>query len=103
MVGYEGDTVCMDMDLENVVLEGIVLPAKGEMFHFVFDTACDRQLYYKIFYQNESYKFDETDTLAYENFYGSWEDVTVGFKAVPENGHIVDSFRIVGNPRDEKK
>lgn len=103
MVGYEGDTVCMDMDLENVVLEGIVLPAKGEMFHFVFDTACDRQLYYKIFYQNESYKFDETDTLAYENFYGSWEDVTVGFKPVPEDGHIVDSFRIVGNPRDEKK
>jgi hypothetical protein len=102
MVGYDDDTVCMDMDLENAVLEGIVLPAKGEQFHFVFDTVSDRQLYYKIFYQNESYKFDEADTLAYENFYGSWEDVSVGFKSVPADGHITDSFRIVGNPRDER-
>ena len=64
MMGYDGDTVCMDMDLENAVLDGIVLPAKGEQFCFVFDTVSDRQLYYKIFYQNESYKFDEADTLA---------------------------------------
>ena len=102
MMGYEGDTVCMDMDLENAVLDGIALPAKGEQFCFVFDTVSDRQLYYKIFYQNESYKFDEADTLAYENFYGSWEDLSVGFKPVPADGHIADSFRIVGNPRDER-
>lgn len=102
MVGHEGDTVGLDMDLGNAVLEGIVLPAGGEQFHFVYDTASDRQLYYKIFYQNESYKFDESDTLCHENFYGSWEDVSVGFKPVPADGHIVDSFRIVGNPRDEK-
>ena len=102
MRGYDGDTVCMDMDLENAVLDGIVLPAKGEQFCFVFDTVSDRQLYYKIFYQNESYKFDEADTLAYENFYGSWEDLSVGFKPVPADGHIADSFRIVGNPRDEQ-
>ena len=102
MVGYEGDTVCMDMDLENAVLEGIVLPAKGERFCFTFDTVSDKQLYYKIYYQNESYKFDESDSLSYENFYGSWEDVLVGFKPVPADGHIVDSFRIVGNPRDEQ-
>jgi len=102
MVGYEGDTVCMDMDLENAVLEGVVLPAKGERFRFEFDTLSDKQLYYKIYYQNESYKFDEDDSLCHENFYGSWEDVGVGFKPVPADGHIVDSFRIVGNPRDER-
>lgn len=102
MVGHEGDTVCMDMDLENAVLEGIVLPAKGEQFCFVFDTVSKRQLYYKLYYQNESYKFDESDTLSNENFYGSWEDVSVGFKPVPADGHIADSFRIVGNPRDER-
>ncbi|MBP5644464.1 MAG: hypothetical protein J6W95_00870 [Bacteroidales bacterium] len=38
MVGYEGDTVCMEMDMTDAVLEGITLPAKGEMFHFAFDT-----------------------------------------------------------------
>ena len=102
MVGYEGDTVCMEMDLSDAVLEGITLPAKGDYFHFALDTTTDKPLYYKIYYQNESYKFDEHDSLAYENFYGSWEDVSIGFKAVPADGHIRDSFRIVGNPRDER-
>lgn len=102
MVGYEGDTVCMEMDLTNAVLEGVTLPAKGEMFHFAFDTTAGHGLYYKIYYQNESYKFDEDDSLSYENFYGSWEDVSIGFKPMPADGHIRDSLRIVGNPRDER-
>lgn len=102
MVGYEADTVYMDMDLDNAALEGIVLPAQDEYYHFVFDTLSDHPLYYKIYYQNESYKFDEDDSLCHENFYGSWEEVTVGFKPVPDDGHIADSFRIVGNPRDEQ-
>lgn len=101
MVGLEGDTVCMDMDLANAPVEGIVLPSHGQYFRFSFDTVAPHQLYYKIYYQNESYKFDEDDSLSYENFYGSWEDVSVGFKPVPADGHILDSFRIVGNPRDE--
>ena len=92
----------MEMDMDNAVLEGITLPAKGAYFHFDFDTMAEHPLYYKIYYQNESYKFEETDSLAYENFYGSWEDVAIGFKAVPTCGEIRDSFRIVGNPRDEK-
>lgn len=102
MVGYEGDTVCMEMEMTDAVLDGITLPGRGEIFHFAFDTVAGEGLYYKIYYQNDSYKFDEKDTLAYENFYGSWEDVAIGFKAVPADGHIRDSFRIVGNPRDEK-
>lgn len=102
MVGYGTDTVSMEMDLTDAVLEGITLPAKGEYFHFAFDTVASQPLYYKIYYQNESYKFGEDDSLSYENFYGSWEDVSIGFKAVPADGHIRDSFRIVGNPRDEE-
>lgn len=102
MVGMEGDTVCMDMDLTNAPVEGIVLPSGGDCFHFAFDTLDSRPLYYKIYYQNESYKFDEDDSLCHENFYGSWEDVSVGFKPVPADGAIRDSFRIVGNPRDER-
>lgn len=103
MEGYEGDTVCMDMDLDDAVLQGITLPAKGNQFCFTFDTVSTKPLYYKIYYQNETYKFDETDSLSHENFYGSWEDVSIGFKPVPADGHIRDSFRIVGNPRDEKQ
>lgn len=103
MVGYEGDTVCIDMELDDAAIEGIVLPARDGWFNFEYDTiGADVQLYYKIYYQNESYKFDEDDSLCYENFYGSWEDVSVGFKPLPSDGHITDSFRIVGNPRDER-
>lgn len=100
MSGYEGDTIVMSMDLDDAVLQGIMLPAKGEYFHFLFDTTPG--LHYKIYYQNESYKFDDADSLSYENFYGSWEEASIGFKAVPADGHIRDSFRIVGNPRDER-
>ena len=58
--------------------------------------------YYKIYYQNESYKFADTSALAGENFYGSWEDVNIGFKPI-EHHRTRDAFRIVGNPRDERK
>ncbi len=90
-----GRTVSMDMDLENAVNEGIIIPLE---FRFI---APKKGMYYKVYYQNESYKFPDTTALATENFYGSWEDVTIGFK--PVEGRVVrDSLRIVGNPRDEK-
>ena len=71
---------------------------------------------YKIYYQNESYKFPEAEPLdstrqgenAWENFYGSWEDTTSGFReteviANDNSFHKISSqFRIVGNPRNEK-
>ncbi len=70
---------------------------------------------YKIFYQNESYKFPERDPAdstrqhpnAWENFYGSWEDTGITFPEsgiIPNDGefHLISSkFRIVGNPRNE--
>ena len=100
--------VTMDMDMDNAVLEGITLPSVAQtkdgsgMFKFRFFTLSRKYKYYKIYYQNESYKFPDTSALANENFYGSWEDVTIGFKPI-EHHRTRDAFRIVGNPRDEKK
>ena len=102
------DTVLLDMDLEDVVLNGIVLPSvrqtSDEGFKFSFDMPSldGEKLFYKIYYQNETYKFPEGDSLSGENFYGSWEDVSVGFKEINGEEKVDDFFRIVGNPRDEK-
>ena len=102
------DTVVLDMDLEDVVLNGIVLPSvrqtSDEGFKFSFDVPSleGEKLFYKVYYQNETYKFSEGDSLCDENFYGSWEDVSVGFKDIVGDENVEDFFRIVGNPRDEK-
>ena len=102
-----GRTVSLDMDLENVVTDGIYLPSARQtsdgtgVFDFRF-IAPKKGWYYKIYYQNESYKFADTSALAGENFYGSWEDVSVGFKPV-EQRVVRDGLRIVGNPRDERR
>ena len=101
-----GRTVSLDMDLENAVTDGIYIPSakqtkEGEgVFGFRF-IAPKKGFYYKIYYQNESYKFPDTSALAAENFYGSWEDVNIGFKSI-ESRIVKDSLRIVGNPRDER-
>jgi len=72
---------------------------------------------YKIYYQNESYKFPERSPsdstrqhpYAWENFYGSWEEVAATFAEtgiIPADNeyHAVENrFRIVGNPRDEQR
>ena len=73
--------------------------------------------YYKIYYQNESYKFPERDGFdstrqhpyAWENFYGSWENVATTFvetETIPidnEFHKVTNKFRILGNPRDEQR
>ncbi len=109
---HQGDTVMLTMDLSDAVIDGIVVPTSRQTgngylnFSFVVKNA-DQPLYYKIFYQNESYKFPEGNRLDAENFYGSWEDVNITFKKV-ETGYqgkelmVQDSFRIVGNPRFER-
>ena len=100
--------VTLDMDMDNAVIEGITLPSVQQtkdgsgLFDFQFFTLTKRFKYYKIYYQNESYKFADTLPLANENFYGSWEDVNIGFKPI-EHHKTKDAFRIVGNPRDERK
>lgn len=93
-LGY-GRTVRTDMDLTHAVDDGIYIPLE---FRFI---APQKGLYYKIYYQNESYKLPDTSALAAENFYGSWEDVSIGFKTV-DRRVVRDALRIVGNPRDEK-
>lgn len=99
-----GRTVSLDMDLENAVTDGIYIPSARQtddgLFHFRF-IAPKKGMYYKIYYQDESYKFPDTSALAAENFYGSWEDVTIGFKPI-EHWVVRDALRIVGNPRDER-
>ena len=89
-----------------------------QMEFFIRNTSpASRKFAFKIYYQNESYKFPERDQydstmihpLAWENFYGSWEDVEKTFvltAEIPADGEfhrVTDSFRIVGNPRDEQR
>lgn len=59
-------------------------------------------LYYKVYYQNESYKFPNTHEYSTENFYGSWIDTSVEFKKVTTS-EINENIKIVGNPRDEQR
>ena len=104
---FSTDTLVLNMDLQNVVYHGIELPSKvqnadGFEFQFKFPDYEKGNYYYKIYYQNESYKFEETDPFAYENFYGSWEDTDVEFKPITSE-KVVDFIRIVGNPRNEEK
>jgi hypothetical protein len=113
------------LDYSNAIEEGFIIPTMNQVkegqFEFSFslkNTGREPQkFYYKIYYQDESYKFpemDETDSTkqnfnAWENFYGSWEDVSLTFREteeIPPDGEfhpVSDYFRIVGNPRNEKR
>jgi hypothetical protein len=110
------------VDYSNAINTGFIVPSKSQTnsgyFEFKFgitnNTDKPTKYYYKIYYQNESYKFNEVNDdgtynlLSAGNFYGSYEDVTIGFKQTgelikDEMVTIVDSIRIVGNPRAEKK
>src|SRR5688572_9227296 len=118
------DIIALDLDYNNSMENGFVIPGSNSSFgkYFVFTfqikntTAQSTRFTYKIYFQNESYKFSELDSasckeheFAHENFYGSWEDSRVTFRLSPEipadgDFHEVrDSFRIVGNPRNEQR
>jgi len=119
----DNDTVLLSLDYTGAFESGFEIPSvrqtEGGKFLFVFsiknNTGKPARFRYKIHYQNESYKFNEFESdgkfnqLAHENFYGSWDDTTSGFKlteVIPaDNGfHTVsDSFKIIGNPRFERK
>jgi hypothetical protein len=122
---YNNSDSAMVVDLTNAITDGIIIPnvkqIPGGKFVFTFTVQNNkigsRNLSYKIYYQNETYKeveFSDHKGLRYEraeaqnNFYGSWEDTGIEFKDIPELGwfesvSITDSFRIVGNPRNESK
>ncbi|MFY8028372.1 MAG: hypothetical protein ACOVPB_04290 [Bacteroidia bacterium] len=112
----------IQLNYQNAI-DGFIIPTlkdvEGGYFkcNFQVDNSSDssQRLYYKIYYQNSTYKFNEFDSLsgtqhqlAHENFYGSWEDIDVTFKAIDllkpgAQVTITDSFRIVGNPRNEER
>jgi hypothetical protein len=105
-------TFAITADLTDAVLNGIEIPTKAQTkngyFNFSFrvknTSSVSKHFWYKIYYQNESYKIDDS-LLTEENFYGSWEEAGTEFKSTQDfEGEIIvrDSFRIVGNPREEK-
>jgi len=105
--------------------KGFIIPTVRQtedgFFHMEFSIKntgkTPEKFMYKIYYQNESYKFPErngTDSTrqhenAWENFYGSWEEVEQTFletEIIPCDDafhRITGAFRIVGNPRDEHR
>jgi len=106
----------LETDLSDAVLNGIEIPTKKHTnngyFTFKFkveNTSSEiKKYYYKIFYQNQEYKFIDTLNFSDENFYGSWTDGLYTFKPTRllfpgEEIIVTDSFKIVGNPRNEKK
>ncbi len=115
--GSEKDsTVLIKTDLNGSVLRGIEIPSPSQtasgFFTYTFkikNTSNKPQVYtYKLIYQNESYKFPEDHEFAGENFYGSWEDAQLKCKTTPniEPGEVyegLDSFKILGNPRNEER
>lgn len=100
------DTLSMLMDMTNAITEGIIFPTINQsndgLLHFKAKVNNKEKLFYKIYYQNESYKYELGEEFDNENFYGSWEETEKEFKEVPQNGIIKDAIRIVGNPRNEK-
>ncbi|HOE38926.1 MAG TPA: hypothetical protein PLG05_06495 [Bacteroidales bacterium] len=117
------DSKELDLDYENA-LGGFTIPTKNQTesgyFNFNFkltnNSSHEKEYFYKIYYQNESYKIQEYDAknktqqaqYVEENFYGSWEDTNIGFKSLgkirpADHLSLTDSFRIVGNPRNEEK
>lgn len=95
-------------------LKGFRIPSVRQTadgnFSFSFSVSAKEhtELYYKIYYQNQSYSFPDGHPYEHENFYGSWEDTEIGFKkiSIPDPSKplsITDHIAIVGNPRNEKK
>jgi len=104
------------LDYKNAI-NGFVIPSenqspeKGFVFQFKIKNIGEnaQKYYYKIYYQNETYKFSERDDRCDENFYGSWADVNKKFASTQDinnNGEyytITDTFTISANPRNEAK
>ncbi|MFZ4521602.1 MAG: hypothetical protein ACOYNC_07850 [Bacteroidales bacterium] len=119
----EGQTLFLDY--AGAIDQGFVIPssrqADGGFFNLEFKLKntgkAPQSFSYKIYYQNESYKFPERDLAdstkqhpdCWENFYGSWEDTGITFAetgAIPADNEfhpVTGKFRIVGNPRNEQR
>ncbi|MCC7231590.1 MAG: hypothetical protein IT242_01495 [Bacteroidia bacterium] len=114
----------IELDYFNTVQTGFDIPGSRQTasgyFTFSFKiknkSSNPVRFRYKIYYQNESYKFFEFDSLKKkenefdrENFYGSWSDSLITFRMteeIPADGEyytVYDSLKITGNPRFEEK
>ena len=113
IVKGSGDEVVLDYN--GAYKDGFVIPSKrmngidSFQISFRLKNKPAEPMFYKIYYQNESYKFSEKldssyNILASENFYGSWEGSTLGFKKIDSlwEGAVDVFFRISGNPRNEQ-
>ncbi len=116
-----GDIKAIDLDYAGALDSGFVIPSRrqvpGGTFSFSFtvrDTTGKAQRFrYKLYYLNDTYKFAHAGAdgaqhpLAHENFYGSWEHPTEGFRLTPsaneEGVTVKDVFRIRGDPRDQQE
>lgn len=105
-----------ELDYSDSYKNGFIVPSKQinniDSFEVSFKINNDKedQLFYKIYYQNESYKFPEStdgiqNILANENFYGSWENTERAFETIKteDSLKITSFFRITGNPRNESQ
>jgi len=109
--------VHLTADLSNALTEGIKYPTINQTENGKFEVKFQlknnsdsaQELFYKIYYQNESYKFPDESDKSIFNFYGSWQDTEIGFKPIPKikpnskSESITDYIQIVGNPRNEKR
>ena len=123
---YSNDTLVLPMDLSKKIISGITIPSSnqsdGGFFKFSFKVKNNlkeaKKYSFRLFYQNESYKMNEYiiknnikqyNDLSSNNFYGSWgygDDTMHLTQLIPadKNWHtVIDSFKITGNPRNEKK
>jgi hypothetical protein len=108
----QSDTLIIEADLSDAPLKGVRIPSiaqcKGGKFRFDFtvkQNSKKEKLFYKLYFQNSSYKFDEKHEYSGENFYGSWIESNESFKLIPDFENeitITDSLVILGNPRNEQ-
>jgi hypothetical protein len=113
------------LDYTDALEQGFFIPTARQtpdgffelLFHLKNTSGKPLKFFYKIYYQNESYKFPEKDPadstkinpLCQENFYGSWEEEGTTFKEageIPADGEfhpVTGKFRIAGNPRNDQR
>ncbi len=87
----------IQLDYANSYNDGFKISNK-----LVLNTLGLKGKYFKIYYQNESYKFDDNSLLSNENFYGSWLNTDIEFKKIAHDT-VTIKFNIAGNPRNENK
>ena len=112
----------IDLDYTDAIDSGFSIPSQRQVEggHFTFSfsvtdtTGRGRSFRYKLYYRNETYKMNDAlpdgrmHPLAGENFYGSWESASEGFRTTGSTRGrdellVKDRFRIHGDPRDEER